>query len=84
MPAERRHLAIHEHHLVELNERDRQAWPEAAQMVRPITTTGTAAELRDRLAQLEEEAGVTEVAYQPAGDIPTELARFAAAAGLGS
>ena len=56
---------------------------EDAQMVRTITMSGTAAEIGDRLTQLEQGAGVTEVAYQPAGDIPTELERFAMAAGLG-
>lgn len=41
-----------------------------------MTFTGTAAELRERVGQLEG-IGVTEIAYQPAGsDIPGELERF--------
>ena len=41
--------------------------------------TGTAAEVRARVVDLAE-AGVTEIAYQPAGpDIPRELATFVAA-----
>ena len=45
-------------------------------MIAAFTTTGTASEIRDRVAA-SRDAGVTEVAYQPAGpDIPRELVEF--------
>ncbi|MDQ1396701.1 MAG: 5,10-methylenetetrahydromethanopterin reductase [Acidimicrobiaceae bacterium] len=79
-PAEERHLAIHEGHLVAANERDQAALAEAPGLAASITFTGTRSELRDRLDQLET-AGVTEIAYQPAGpDIPRELDAFMAMA----
>jgi len=73
-----RHLAIHEGHLVAVNERDRPfVTPE---ILEATGATFRPAELRDRLAQMAEE-GMTEIAYQPAGpDIPRELEAFAAAA----
>lgn len=75
VPANVRHLAMHDLHLIGINERDR-----------PFVTaelldehTYTAAELREQCAHLEQ-AGVTEIAYQPAGpDIARELEAFAAA-----
>lgn len=79
-PAERRHIALHDLHLIGVNERDARVLTGA--MVRQFGGARTAAEWRERLAQLEA-AGVTEIAYQPAGpDIPGELKRFAEAAGL--
>lgn len=81
-PAGQRHLAVHEGHLIELNERDALVWEEAAPLVTSLTFSGTRPEIRERLGQLEA-AGVTEVAYQPAGpDIGRELVAFAEAAGL--
>jgi 5,10-methylenetetrahydromethanopterin reductase len=79
-PAERRHLAAWSQHLIGLTPEDRVALtPEA---VRMMTFTGTKAELRDRLQDLQAK-GATEVIYQPTGpDIPGELRRFAAMAGL--
>ncbi len=79
-PPESRHLTVHEGHLVHLTDADRLAiTPDVAAS---MTFTGTAAELADRLAQFAE-SGLTEFAYQPCGrDIPGELERFAAAAGL--
>jgi 5,10-methylenetetrahydromethanopterin reductase len=83
-PENTRHLAIHEGHLVEPNDRDRIAFAEAAPLITSLTMTAPADELQARLASMAE-AGVTEIAYQPAGpDIPRELAAFAAMAeGLG-
>jgi 5,10-methylenetetrahydromethanopterin reductase len=47
-----------------------------------ISLTGSAGEVAAKLAAFAT-AGVTEVAYQPAGpDIPRELRAFASAAGL--
>jgi 5,10-methylenetetrahydromethanopterin reductase len=78
LPASVRHLALHDKHLIAVNERDR-----------PFVTTElltqqglalTRAGWRERLALLES-MGATEVAYQPAGpDIARELEAFAAAA----
>ncbi|MET0985153.1 MAG: LLM class flavin-dependent oxidoreductase [Steroidobacteraceae bacterium] len=77
---ERRHLAAWSKHLVGLTQEDKLALtPEA---VRQMTFTGTPDELRTRLRDIESK-GATEVIYQPAGsDIPGELRRFAAMAGL--
>ncbi|MQA87506.1 MAG: LLM class flavin-dependent oxidoreductase [Streptosporangiales bacterium] len=82
IPRQTRHMAIHEGHLIEMNERDRAAWDEARALVSTYTLTGTPAQLRERLAELEA-AGMTEIAYQPAGpDIGRELRAFAKVAGL--
>jgi 5,10-methylenetetrahydromethanopterin reductase len=82
VPAERRHLATHEAHLVGLTERDRTALAAgAAALIPTFTLTGTPDEIRQRLEGLAA-AGVTEVAFQPAGDdVERELRRFAEAAG---
>src|SRR5215217_5430407 len=78
---ERRHLAIHDGHLVLVNDRDRPAVVEGAPLLTSLSFTGTAAELRERLQGLAA-SGVTELAYQPAGpDIPGELERMRAALG---
>jgi 5,10-methylenetetrahydromethanopterin reductase len=78
VPVAERHLAMHELHLIGVNERDRPfVTPE---LIAAIGGAYTPAQLRERLAALEE-AGATEIAYQPAGpDIPRELERFIAAA----
>ena len=74
-PEEERHLHVHEGHLVELTERDRRNLaPELA----GTTFTGTAAELRERAAQMEEQ-GVAELVYWPMGDLEGELERMAEA-----
>ena len=81
MAPERRHLAIHDGHLVLVTERDRPAVVEGAPLLPSLSFTGTAPELRERLDGLAA-AGVTELAYQPAGpDIPGELERMRAALG---
>jgi 5,10-methylenetetrahydromethanopterin reductase len=81
VPAEVRHLAIHEGHLVHPNERDVIALEAGADaLVEGFTLTGTAEVVRARLDGFAT-MGVTEVAYQPAGeDIARELRAFAAAA----
>jgi 5,10-methylenetetrahydromethanopterin reductase len=76
VPADERHLAMHDLHLVGVNHRDRPfVTPEALVAGGYVFGPG---ELRDRLAAAEA-AGVTEVAYQPAGDVPAELEAFAEA-----
>jgi 5,10-methylenetetrahydromethanopterin reductase len=78
-PEPERHLAIHEGHLVEPNERDRNLG-DVSSLAEAFTFTGSASQLRDRLDQLAGQ-GVTEIAYQPAGpDIERELRAFAAMA----
>jgi 5,10-methylenetetrahydromethanopterin reductase len=81
IPVGVRHLATHDRHLISLTERDRPYV--TGELISAFTNTGTAAEVRDRIAAARDR-GVTEIAYQPAGsDIPSELARFhEAVAGL--
>ena len=81
VPPAQRHLAIHDGHLVLVTDRDRPAVLEGAPLLTSLSFTGTAAELRERLDGMAA-AGVTELAYQPAGpDIPGELERMRAALG---
>ena len=80
VPAEVRHLATHEEHMVGVSARDEQLL--SGDMLPAFTWTGTAKELRTRLDALEEGGG-TEILYAPMGpDIPRELQAFAAMAGL--
>ena len=83
VPAERRHLAVHEGHVVMLTERDRAALEAgAATRIPDLTLTGTAEDVRARIDAFGE-SGITELAYHAAGpDIPRELRAFANAAGL--
>jgi 5,10-methylenetetrahydromethanopterin reductase len=83
LPPERRHLAIHEGHLVATTERDRAALAAGtASLIGSFTLTGTAEEVRARVEAFTE-LGVTELAYQPCGaDIERELRAFAAAVGI--
>jgi 5,10-methylenetetrahydromethanopterin reductase len=79
IPVEDRHLAMHRGHLVTINETD-AAFIDG-EKVAELGYAKTASEWRRRFARWEQ-AGVTEVAYQPAGpDIRRELEAFAAAAG---
>src|SRR5262249_28410449 len=81
VPAERRHLVVHEGHCVSLPPRERALRDPG---VGAMTFTGTEGELRARLAALAE-AGATELSYAPAGpDIPRELRAMARVAELGS
>jgi 5,10-methylenetetrahydromethanopterin reductase len=74
LPAEERHLAHWDGHLVELNAIDRATIP--PEVVAGMTLVGTAEEVRSRVTALAAE-GVTEIGFTPAGDIPAELRRFA-------
>ena len=81
-PEAERHLALHEGHLIEANERDRLVV--TGKTLKMFGLARNADEWAARLAELEE-AGATEVAYQPAGpDIPAELERFMTAARAGA
>ena len=76
VPVEDRHLAMHEGHLIDANERDRPfVTPEM------LTKFGYVRDPAGWHAHLDllANSGATEIAYQPAGpDIPGELDRFAA------
>ncbi|MET7897301.1 LLM class flavin-dependent oxidoreductase [Streptomyces mirabilis] len=81
-PEDRRHLAVHNGHLLHLNDADTAAWNAGAHtLVEHVTLTGTAG---DVLAKVQDLAanGVTEIMYQPAGDIRRELEAFADAVGI--
>jgi len=78
VPADVRHLAIHDLHLIGVNERDKPLI--TGDLIQAMGGCYSAARLREMLAQWEE-AGFTEVGYQPAGpDIPRELEAFINAA----
>ncbi|MEW6471100.1 MAG: LLM class flavin-dependent oxidoreductase [Actinomycetota bacterium] len=75
IPAEVRHLALHEGHLCGLNERDRPFV--TGELLAAFGLALTPDAWREKLTALAE-SGVTEIAYQPAGpDIPRELEAFA-------
>jgi 5,10-methylenetetrahydromethanopterin reductase len=74
-----RHLALHCGHLTELNAIDRQVITGEAMNIAPLVCRPD--ELPERLAGLAKQ-GITEVAFQPMGDISRELTAFARAAGL--
>jgi 5,10-methylenetetrahydromethanopterin reductase len=79
VPAERRHLVVHEGHFFAVPERERAL---LSLDLAPITFSGTRAELRERLAGYVA-AGMTEALYVPMGpDIERELRAMAEAAGL--
>lgn len=79
VPAERRHLALHEGHCVEVPARERRLLdPQLGAM----TFSGTREELRARWRALAA-AGATELAYAPNGpDVERELGEMARVAGL--
>lgn len=75
VPARERHLALHDQHLIAVNDRDRAFV--TGDMLSAQKLAMSPELWQQRLTQYSA-AGVTEVAYQPAGpDIPGELERFA-------
>lgn len=80
-PEAERHLAVHHGHLLRLNEADTAAWNAGGHALVGYTLTGTAADVLARVQGLAAQ-GVTEITYQPAGDIRRELEAFADAVGL--
>jgi 5,10-methylenetetrahydromethanopterin reductase len=81
-PENERHLAIHEGHLVKANPRDEPYVADLIPMASAGALTGSAEQVAARVRGLAA-AGVTEVAYQPAGsDIERELRAFASATGI--
>jgi 5,10-methylenetetrahydromethanopterin reductase len=80
VPERTRHLALHDRHLVALNDLD-QRYMDAETLQRFGRAMPSAA-WQQRLRDVEA-AGATELIYQPAGDdIPRELTAFAQMAGL--
>jgi 5,10-methylenetetrahydromethanopterin reductase len=79
-PADERHMAVHNNHLIRMNDADRAGMAAGGSVLADqVTVTGTAAEVRSKVAMLGE-LGVTEIAYEPMGsNIPRELERFIAA-----
>ncbi len=79
-PEGQRHLAVHEGHLSFVTERDRPLVDAAGPAILTSGWTGDAHAIAARFDEVGA-AGVTEIAYVPAGpDIPGELEAFAAAA----
>jgi len=76
-PTQDRHLAVHDQHLVALNDADTAAWAAGSwKAIRHTTVTGTADEIGQRVSELAAE-GITEIIYQPTGpDIAGELEAF--------
>ena len=79
VPEDVRHLATHEGHLSQLNSIDRQVLDAEAMQRSALLCT---AEQVPAWAQKYADMGVTELTYEPMGDIPEALTRFAAAMGL--
>lgn len=75
VPTRERHLALHDQHLIAVNDRDRAFVTGEMLAAQKLAQTPDA--WKQQLQRFER-AGVTEIAYQPAGpDIPGELERFA-------
>jgi 5,10-methylenetetrahydromethanopterin reductase len=75
VPERVRHLAMHDQHLIAVNDRDRPFV--TGEVLAQHGLAATRAAWRERLAVMESQ-GATEIAYQPAGpDIPRELEAFA-------
>jgi 5,10-methylenetetrahydromethanopterin reductase len=78
-PEGQRHLAVHEGHFVTVTDRDRPLLDAAGEGLLATGWTGTPAQVAERADQAAE-AGVTELAFVPAGaDITRELRAFATA-----
>jgi 5,10-methylenetetrahydromethanopterin reductase len=76
-PERERHLAVHDQHLVGLNQADEAAWAAGGWHAIPATTiTGSPARITAQLARYAAQ-GITEIIYQPSGpDLTGELKRF--------
>jgi 5,10-methylenetetrahydromethanopterin reductase len=76
-PERERHLAVHDQHLVGLNQADEAAWTAGGWQAIPTTTvTGSPAHITEQLARYADQ-GITEIIYQPSGPaITDELERF--------
>ena len=79
VPEDERHLHVHSGHLTHLNDIDREVVVGDSMFLSPFTLPE--AEVKARIDELESQ-GITEIAYQPMGDIEREMRTFASAAGL--
>jgi len=79
LPDQERHLALHSGHLTELNDIDREIISSEALRIAPFVCPPE--EVQPRLDRLATQ-GITEVAFQPMGDVTRELKAFAHAASL--
>ncbi len=80
VPEDERHLHVHAGHLTNMNAIDREVVVGDSMFLSPFTLH--APEVPKRIRELEEQ-GITEIAFQPMGDIEREMRAFAEAAGLG-
>ena len=79
VPADRRHLALHEGHLVAVTARDAAIVAAAGPSLRNRFWTGSAQEIRERF-HMAGQKGITEVVFNPSGPaVDDELTRFAQA-----
>jgi 5,10-methylenetetrahydromethanopterin reductase len=72
IPADERHLAVHEGHLVRVSERDTNIIDPS--LIPAFTWSGSTAEIRARVEGAAA-SGVTEIVYQPIGESRAEIAR---------
>ena len=79
VPEDERHLHIHAGHLTHLNDIDREVVVGDSMFLSPFTLPE--AEVKARIDELDSH-GITEIAYQPMGDIEREMKTLARAAGL--
>ena len=79
VPEDGRHLRVHEGHLTHLNDIDREVVVGESMFLSPFTLYEN--EVVNQITELEAH-GITEIAYQPMGDIEREMRTFASAAGI--
>ena len=79
VPEDVRHLRVHEGHLTHLNDIDREVVVGESMFLSPFTLYEN--EVVNQITELEAH-GITEIAYQPMGDIEREMRTFASAAGI--
>lgn len=81
-PGSERHFAVHDGHLMYLNQADEAAWDAGGHvMLKDVTLTGTPEEIRERVETYAGQ-GVTELGFQPYGaHIERELEKFMEAVG---
>lgn len=73
-PADCVHLQMHRGHLMDINDIDRPFV--TGELLTGLGLAGDRGFWREKFAELEEQ-GATEIAFQPAGDIPRELEAMA-------
>lgn len=78
VPLATRHLALHAGHLVEASPLERASTAELGPVLGSTSLSGSPEQVRLRVEELAA-VGVTEVAFQPVGDVERELRAFAAA-----